>query len=213
MSCTKCQTANVGCGACSVPRAQPVLIPLPVPQPALRSLVNPQSVLVGLVGAPLSDRDLVFLAKSQGLNDEQAAIAAAVALGESGGITTAHNARPPDDSYGLWQINMLGNLGPARRQQLGIATNEALFDPQVNARAMRVISNGGTNWRPWSVFTNGSYQRFLPRTQRAVAELSPPPAPTASILRPVLLGGALGVLGWWLYSRYGASVAKRLRTA
>lgn len=157
-----------------------------------------------LVGAPVSDVAIAQAAKSQGLTDAQAITATAVALGESGGVATAHNATPPDDSYGLWQINMFGTLGPQRRSQLGIASNDALFDPQTNARAMNIISSGGTNFRPWSVFTNGSYQRFLPRAQAAVAQVSPPATTSSrSILVPLAIGGLLGFGGWWAWSRYG----------
>jgi hypothetical protein len=44
-----------------------------------------------------------------------AVVAVAIALAESGGNPAAHNPVPPDDSWGLWQINMRGHLGPVRR--------------------------------------------------------------------------------------------------
>jgi hypothetical protein len=89
-------------------------------------------------------------------------LAVAIALGESGGNTTAHNAVPPDNSYGLWQINMLGALGPERRRQFGISSNEALYDPATNARAaFKVFTDAGNSFRPWSVYTSGSYLRHL----------------------------------------------------
>jgi hypothetical protein len=79
-------------------------------------------------------------------------MAAAIAMVESGGDPNAHNATPPDDSYGLWQINMLGSLGPARRKQLGISDNSALYDPAINAKAMALISSNGGNFTPWSTY-------------------------------------------------------------
>lgn len=89
-------------------------------------------------------------------------LAVAIALGESGGNTNAHNAVPPDNSYGLWQINMLGALGPERRRQFGISSNEALYDPATNARAaFKVFMDAGNSFRPWSVYTSGSYLRHL----------------------------------------------------
>lgn len=87
--------------------------------------------------------------------------AAAIALAESGGSTTAHNIIPPDDSYGLWQINMLGSLGPARRKSLGISSNSSLFDPATNARAMALISKGGTDFSAWSTYKSGSYRKYV----------------------------------------------------
>ena len=61
------------------------------------------------------------------------------------------NAATKDLSYGLAQINMLGNLGPARRKQFGIAANEDLYDPYTNMRAAySMFQGGGFNaWGPY----------------------------------------------------------------
>jgi hypothetical protein len=60
----------------------------------------------------------------------------------------AHNAVPPDDSYGLFQINMLGYLGPARRRQFKILVNSQLYDPNINVAAARMIwEENGRSWR------------------------------------------------------------------
>lgn len=88
--------------------------------------------------------------------------ATAIAMAESGGNERAHNAVPPDDSYGLWQINMYGSLGPARRAQFGIADNAALYDIATNAKAMVAISSGGTNWGPWTTYRGARYWLALP---------------------------------------------------
>lgn len=111
--------------------------------------------------ARLSQSQVQMYAQSAGLSADRARIAAAVAMAESSGNTQAHNPVPPDNSYGLWQINMLGSLGPDRRRKLGISSNEALFDPAVNARAMAMISSGGSNFGPWSTYTNGAYKKYL----------------------------------------------------
>lgn len=109
----------------------------------------------------LSFADLEGLWIQAGGNSAVAPVAAAIALAESGGNPTAHNAKPPDDSYGLWQINMLGSLGPARRQQYGITSNTQLYDPLTNARAAVKISSGGSSFRAWSTYTNGAYQKYV----------------------------------------------------
>lgn len=109
----------------------------------------------------MSQSDIYNLAKSAGLTDDRAKVATAVAMAESSGDPNAHNTKPPDDSYGLWQINMLGSLGPARRKQLGLNADSDLFNPQTNAKAMAVISANGGNFNPWSTYTNGSYQKFM----------------------------------------------------
>ncbi|SRR6266480_2294694 len=90
-----------------------------------------------------------------------APVAAAIALAESGGNPTSHNPVPPDDSYGLWQINMLGSMGPSRRAAYGLKSNTDLYDPATNARVAVAMSNKGANFRPWSTFTNGAYRKFV----------------------------------------------------
>ncbi|MDQ1739216.1 MAG: hypothetical protein QOE53_868 [Pseudonocardiales bacterium] len=111
--------------------------------------------------------------------------AVAVALAESGGSPTSHNgnADTGDDSYGLFQINMLGSMGPARLKEYGLTSKEQLFDPLVNAKVAYRLSDGGTNWQPWTTYTRGAYRQHLgenPTTQltagSAAAEL-----PTDSI--------------------------------
>jgi hypothetical protein len=107
--------------------------------------------------------------KGVGLTGENAVIAVAIAMAESSGNPNAHNPTPPDNSYGFWQINMLGGMGPERRAALGISSNEELFNPSVNARAMMMISANGTNWRPWSTFTNGAYRQYMDAARAALA--------------------------------------------
>lgn len=86
--------------------------------------------------------------------------AVAIALAESGGDYLAHNTRAPDDSYGLWQINMRGSLGPARRALFGIKKNSALFDPHINAVAAGQIYRM-SGFRAWSTYTSGAYLRYM----------------------------------------------------
>jgi hypothetical protein len=70
---------------------------------------------------------------------------------ESTGRPYAHNenSNTGDNSYGLFQINMIGSLGPARREQFGLASNENLFNPLTNAAIAYIISDGGNDWGPW----------------------------------------------------------------
>lgn len=111
----------------------------------------------------LSALQIGTYAHAAGVTDQRALTAAiAIALAESGGNTRAHNAMPPDNSYGLWQINMIGNLGPARRQQFGLSSNDDLFDPAHNARAMAVISGKGANFRPWTTYGGLRYRAAYP---------------------------------------------------
>lgn len=82
-----------------------------------------------------------------------------IAFAESGGNPLAHNSKPPDDSYGLWQINMRGKLGPDRRKKFGISSNNQLFDPDTNARAAYVVYKG-QGLDAWTTYKNGAYLKF-----------------------------------------------------
>ena len=89
--------------------------------------------------------------------------AVAVAMAESGGHPMAHNTNvgTGDNSYGLFQINMLGSLGPARLAEYHLSSNDQLFDPLTNAKVAYRMSQGGTNWTPWSTYKSGAYERYL----------------------------------------------------
>lgn len=120
----------------------------------------------------LPDAQIAGAAKAAGFSGTNLAKAVAIALAESGGNPNAHNGKAPDNSYGLWQINMIGSLGPARRKQFGLSSNNALFDPQVNARAAYAIAGGGKTFRPWTTYTSGAYLRFMSRANTAAGNPS-----------------------------------------
>jgi len=88
-----------------------------------------------------------------------------------------------DLSYGIFQINMKGNLGPARRKMIGIKSNKELFDPLTNAKAAYVIwneaqkfdINNGDGLNAWSSYKpdkNGirRYEQFLPEAKKLVTQ-------------------------------------------
>ena len=123
-------------------------------------------------GPAVGTKDLVKLGLSQGLTPEKAITMAAVALGESGGRPGAHNNNRStgDNSYGLWQINMIDALGPERARIIGIKDYNQLKDPNINARAMKqVLASQGLN--AWSVYRNRAHLQYLPEARRAYAEL------------------------------------------
>lgn len=115
--------------------------------------------------ATLSTEQIAAAAAQAGIPAAEVPRAVAIALAESGGNPNAYNGVGRDNSYGLWQINMLGAMGPERRRALGITTNAELFNPSVNARAMAMISSNGTNWAPWTTYTSGRYLLFMGRAQ------------------------------------------------
>lgn len=101
-------------------------------------------------------------------------IGVAVGIAESGGRPEAFNDNPAtgDLSYGLFQINMIitptQDLGTPRRVRYGIAANEELFDPAVNAKAACMESGGGVNWLAWSTYTRYEFQDHMAEAELAV---------------------------------------------
>lgn len=121
----------------------------------------------------LTPSQIAAAAKAGGFPDSEIPLAVAIALAESSGDPRAHNSKPPDDSYGLWQINMLGPLGPARRGQWGLKSNTELFDPVTNAKAAYSVRRS-QGWTAWSVYTSGRYKQFLGATQGLKIPILPP---------------------------------------
>lgn len=111
-------------------------------------------------------------------------MAYAIAMAESGGNASAFNgnASTGDQSYGLFQINMLGDMGPERRRTYGLSSNDDLYDALRNAQVAYKMSKGGSDWSPWSTFTNGMYRRYLGQSGAEVSGqmqgASPAAAPT-----------------------------------
>lgn len=108
----------------------------------------------------VSIEQLRQLVTTAGFSQSEIPTMIAIAMAESGGNSRAHNKVPPDNSYGLWQINMIGYLGPDRRKRYGLSSNEELFDPATNARvAKKVREEQGLG--AWTTYTGGKYKNFL----------------------------------------------------
>lgn len=101
------------------------------------------------------------LIKKAGGTDEEARTMAAISVAESRGNPRAHNGTYPDDSYGLWQINMLGGMGPERRARFGLKSNEDLYDPETNARVALALKRARRGYGDWSTYRDGKYLAFL----------------------------------------------------
>lgn len=110
----------------------------------------------------LSREEIATLARDAGFTGANIDVAVAVALAESGGNPYAHNgdSSTGDDSYGLWQINMIGSMGPDRRKRFNLSSNADLYDPETNARVAHSLwkSNG---WSPWTTYTSGKYKKYM----------------------------------------------------
>lgn len=78
-----------------------------------------------------------------------APIAAAIAMAESGGNSTAtDNDSNGTVDRGLWQINSVHGA-------------QSTYDVMGNARAAVSISNNGNNWTPWTTYNSGAYRQYL----------------------------------------------------
>lgn len=115
----------------------------------------------------LSDTDLVDLLSAVGFEGKALKVAYAVAKKESNGRPLAHNgdSQTGDNSYGLFQINMIGDLGPERLEKFNLKSNKELFDPVINAQIAFHMTNGGKDWSAWKIVPgqdNGKrYQQYL----------------------------------------------------
>lgn len=118
----------------------------------------------------LNAQQIASLLKQQGIPDKQIPTMTAIALAESGGRSKAYNPTGLDKSYGLFQVNMYGGLGPARMKQFGLSKEQDLFDPTTNVKAAKQIL-GSQGLGAWSVYKSGKYKDFLPQAQQAAQNL------------------------------------------
>jgi hypothetical protein len=100
----------------------------------------------------LSNEQLISILKSVGFRGDGLRMAWAVVQKESTARPYAHNDNPRtgDNSYGLFQINMKGSMGTARREKYSLRHNEDLYNPLINAQVAYQMSSGGKNWSAWS---------------------------------------------------------------
>jgi hypothetical protein len=131
---------------------------------------------------PLTSAQLLQLAQGAGFSGNDAQTMAAIIKAESSGNPYAHNTNRStgDNSYGLSQINMIDTLGPARRKQFGLKSNEQLLDPQTNLRAAKQVKDS-SGFGAWTTFKSGTYKQFLPEIQKTAAGLpnNPPTTQTS----------------------------------
>jgi hypothetical protein len=130
----------------------------------------------------LNAEQIAKAAHAAGFRGAALATATAIALAESGGNPMAHNDKPPDDSYGLWQVNYYAAAGIDREARIrNLGTPESMYDPFNAARAAFIISRGGTYWRDWSVYLSGAYRLHMPAASAAAAKISGGEAPAGGL--------------------------------
>jgi hypothetical protein len=103
----------------------------------------------------LTDKELKQLLKAVGFEGKALKQAWAVAKSESNGRPMAYNGnrKTGDSSYGIFQINMLGNLGIDRKEKFNLRSNVLLFDPVINAEIAYYMTRGGIDWSSWKGIT------------------------------------------------------------
>lgn len=134
---------------------------------------------VGMVGG--NRPGLIKFLHRIGFKGKALETAFAVALAESGGRATARNATK---DYGLFQINMLGDLkkerlekdwkDPITKKPFNISSSKDLLNPNINAKIAYHMSGGGKDWSSWVAYTSGSFVKYLDDASRAAKKAKIP---------------------------------------
>ena len=111
----------------------------------------------------LSDAELKELLSLVGFEGKALRTAWAIAKRESNGRPMAYNGNRAtgDSSFGIFQINMLGNLGVDRKEKFDLTSNALLFDPVKNAEITYYMTNGGQDWSSWKGLTPKAQEFYL----------------------------------------------------
>ena len=115
------------------------------------------------VATDLSDCELVEVLSIAGFNGQFLKKAWAVSKTESNGRPLAHNGnrKTGDNSYGIFQVNMIDGLGDVRRDKYGLTSNSNLYDPILNAEVVYRMSRAGKDWSSWPSYGTVRYKEFV----------------------------------------------------
>ena len=148
--------------------------------------------------------EVLFLLREVGFPEEALPKMVAIALAENEPLDANKIRNTPDTgdlSYGIFQINMIGDLGPARREMLGIQSNEELLDPLTNAKAALAVyeerkrRKQGTEdgFTAWSTYKKDRYNEFLPQAITLVNRTKSTMIPSRSRMETNILSGGRGM--------------------
>ena len=130
----------------------------PVAAKAAAVVVDPLDKFRG--AKTLTQDELIELLSTVGFKGKALRTAWAVAMKESNGRPVAHNktVSTGDNSYGIFQINMIGSLGTDRlalfNEKFGMLKPTELFDPVTNVQVVYYMTDGGTDWSSWGLGPN-----------------------------------------------------------
>jgi len=111
----------------------------------------------------LTKTQLVDLLHAIGFKGQALRYAWAIAMKESRGNPLSHNGNRDtgDNSFGLFQINMVDSLGQDRRDKFSLEYNAQLLNPVVNAQIAYYMSDEGKNWKSWKGIHNPVVRKWL----------------------------------------------------
>lgn len=128
-------------------------------------------------GGTFTPSQIAQVAYNAGFRGHDLVLAVDAALSESSGHIGAQNMNlgTQDNSYGLWQINMLPNANGPALEKLGF-TRDSLLDPNINGRAaFELYKRNGNTMRPWFGYKEGigedspKHQKYMPAAVEATA--------------------------------------------
>lgn len=111
----------------------------------------------------LSDKELKTLLKAVGFEGQGLKMAWAVAKKESNGRPLAFNdnKNTGDHSFGIFQINMNGELMKNRLEKFNLNSVSDLFNPVTNAEIAFYMTKGGKDWSSWTYLDGERIKQFL----------------------------------------------------
>lgn len=120
----------------------------------------------------LTKTQLVDLLYAVGFEGQALRHAWAIAMKESRGNPLSHNGnrKTGDNSFGLFQVNMIDTLGQDRREKFNLEYNAQLLNPVVNAKIAYFMSAKGKNWRSWKGISNPVVKKWLKQFPEAHAK-------------------------------------------
>lgn len=137
----------------------------------------------------IKPEDLAQLLYTAGFRGDDLAKAIAISYRESRHNSSSlyNNPKTKDLSYGLFQINMTGALGPSRRMSQKLKSNDDLFDAATNIRVTRNMYNwnkghGRDPFHDWGPYKGkdalyGAAGTYYPKAQAIAKDMSGDPAP------------------------------------
>ena len=132
----------------------------------------------------LKPEEVAQLLYSAGFRGDDLAKAIAISYRESNHNAGSRNdnAKTKDLSYGLFQINMRGDLGPSRRKSQNLKSNDDLFDAETNIRVTRNMYNwnkghGRDPFHDWGPYKGkdalyGRAGTYYPKAQAIAKQVS-----------------------------------------